>query len=277
MSELPIKKKLLMTPVAELFKDRPAGPNPEMTLAAQQWSNLRNALSSAGADVIVLPSDDNAKHTIDLAGQIGFLYKNRLLPSYSKYDSLMGQFSSSFDLLHKRGIEIVSHGVQDRSTFHFSGSDAIFDKDNKAVFLGVGFNTTENAVAAVDSFLGNVLEGKGMLVCLKLVNPIWNNLDSCFCPLGNGWAIWYPGAFDNVSQYLVKAIYGDKLIEIGAQEAFHSLSTSSIVVGDFIITPLISDKTRDALIGAGLTPLQVKTDTMFSIGGPKRLILEMIE
>ncbi len=38
---------------------------------------------------------------------------------------------------------------------------------------------------------------------LKLVNPLFYHLDTCFCPLQGGYLLYYPAAFDDASQAMI--------------------------------------------------------------------------
>ena len=50
----------------------------------------------------------------------------------------------------------------------------------------------------------SVGHGRNRVLPLELVNPYFYHLDTCFCPLAPGEALWYPDAFD---------AYGQKVIE----------------------------------------------------------------
>ncbi len=56
---------------------------------------------------------------------------------------------------------------------------------------------------------------------LRLVNDRFYHLDTCFCPLEGGYLMYYPAAFDDVSQQLIATrIPAELRIEVGDADAF---------------------------------------------------------
>jgi len=68
-----------------------------------------------------------------------------------------------------------------------------------------------------------------------LVEARFYHLDTCFCPLPDGSAIWYPVAFDNYGQRAIRA-HTRELIEVEPDEAAR-FACNAIIMGQDIVLP----------------------------------------
>src|SRR5262249_25131103 len=68
---------------------------------------------------------------------------------------------------------------------------------------------------------------------LELVDPRFYHLDTCFCPLDQDSAIYYPGAFDDYGRSVLRGRIAN-LLEVSAEEAV-SFSCNAVVVGRTVI------------------------------------------
>jgi ornithine--oxo-acid transaminase len=112
---------------------------------------------------------------------------------------------------------------------------------------------------------------------LHLLDPRWYHLDTCFCPLDTGEAIWYPGAFDCKSQMLISSFYKHRLITVSEKDAL-KFACNSISVGNRIIMPEISDDLKLELAAKGYIVTNVDMSQFLRSGGAcKCLTLELIK
>src|SRR6185312_15122210 len=84
---------------------------------------------------------------------------------------------------------------------------------------------------------------------LELVDPRFYHLDTCFCPLAEDAAIYYPGAFDDYG----RSVLADRVahrIAVTAEEAV-SFSCNAAVVGRTVVLNEGAPKLARALEGAG--------------------------
>ena len=68
---------------------------------------------------------------------------------------------------------------------------------------------------------------------LELVNPRFYHLDTCFCPLAPGEAIYFPDAFDAYGRRVLKT-HVPKLIPVAEAEAFR-FGCNAVVVGKTVV------------------------------------------
>jgi len=68
------------------------------------------------------------------------------------------------------------------------------------VLAGTGFRTAPAAHAEVQELFGRPV------VSLRLVDPRFYHLDTCFCPLGREDAICFPSAFDRYARQVMHGV-----------------------------------------------------------------------
>ena len=245
-------------------------------LAVQQWSNLRNALSSAGADVIVIPHPPRDCPNAIFASNAGIVYHGRFFSSHSKHPERQAEELHFTNWFSSHNFSLFLPELPEtRQKFSFGGAgDAVFDRWKNLLWYGFGFCSTLAFKALLDEFFDLT---EVIVHPLRLVDPRLYRLDMCFCPLDNGMVLWYPGAFDNEAQDLIRSRYHTQNIEVSEEDALN-FACNSVSIGDFLVTPIISNQLRNHLERNGITPIQVDLSEFKKSGGSaKCLTLEIVE
>jgi N-dimethylarginine dimethylaminohydrolase len=99
----------------------------------------------------------------------------------------------------------------------------------KTLVCGTGFRSTEEA----HNELGEAWEGSKLIV--KLIDPDFYHLDTCFCPLEEEDYLICPGAFDEKSLADIKAA-GGVMMEVSQDEA-KKFACNAICIGRTVILP----------------------------------------
>ena len=74
-----------------------------------------------------------------------------------------------------------------------------------------------------------------LVISVELVDPRFYHLDTCFCPLPDGAAVWFPAAFDEYGQRAIREHVTD-LIDVLPEEAAH-FSCNAVVLEHDIVLP----------------------------------------
>ena len=85
---------------------------------------------------------------------------------------------------------------------------------------------------------------------LKLTNPLWYHLDTCFCPFDNDKLLLYEKAFDEESLKKVYDVFDEKnCIKVSEEDAKNFACNSICVPNNIIIghsfTPKLKEKLKD--------------------------------
>lgn len=85
------------------------------------------------------------------------------------------------------------------------------------------------------------------VVSLRLVDQRFYHLDTCFVPLPDGRAIYYPAAFDEPSRQRIESLVSaDRRIEVGDEDAF-GFACNAVRLGNTLITSHATPALRRAL------------------------------
>ena len=243
--------------------------------AVQQWSMLRNALASIGADVIVLPPSPEYCPDAVFTANAGLLYKDSFLPSVFKHEerAVEEPYFINWFLAHDFKIDSMGSGHRDICSFEGAG-DALFNSDRSSLWYGFGFRSSITFRQYLDAFFA---ETDVIIRPLELVNPNFYHLDTCFCPLDTGELLWYPKAFSEYSQMIIRSWYEGKSIEVGDEDAMNFVC-NAVSVGNKLVVPKISDELLIQLTRQDYSVIQCDMSEFIKSGGAcKCLTLEVIE
>jgi N-dimethylarginine dimethylaminohydrolase len=116
------------------------------------------------------------------------------------------------------------------------------------------------------------------VVSLRLVDPRFYHLDTCFCPLSNGDMMYFPAAFDDESQRKIEARYGrSKRITVSEEDALQ-FACNAVNVGRTILLNTVSKELCARLEARGFQTVQVELTEFLKAGGAaKCLVLRLSE
>lgn len=248
--------------------------------AAQQWSDVRNALVQAGADVIVCPTPSADCPDAVFMANAGLMYNNTVIISHFKHEERVPEEAFFKKWFHNHHYEtpntdyFVEGNTRKQMSFEGAG-DALFNVDRSILWMGFGFRST----LSYKRFIEVALEKYGEKIIvrpLELVNPNFYHLDTCFCPLDSGELLWYPDAFSEHSRYVIESWYAGKSITVETVDAM-KFACNAVSVGKTIVLPEITPSLAFQLEDRGYNVVQVNMDQFLRSGGAcKCLTLEAI-
>ena len=165
------------------------------SLAQDQWQALTGRLQNAGAKLHLLPPAASVPDLVFTANA-ALVWKNDAIISHFTHPERQGEEPHNQKWFEENGFN-VRHLPDD---IYFEGAgDALFQLDDDGepeplLYSASGFRTHDTVSAQLSEML------QVETVPLNLVNPHFYHLDTCFCPLQGGRLLWYPPAFDAMSQ-----------------------------------------------------------------------------
>jgi N-dimethylarginine dimethylaminohydrolase len=150
--------------------------------------------------------------------------------------------------------------------------DALFEADGARLWAGHGLRTREASHRQLTDLWGVEV------VSLRLVDPRFYHLDTCFCPLSNGDVMYFPGAFDSISLGKIEARYArPKRICVSEDDAL-LFACNAVNVGRTILLNEISQELSSRLEARGFEIVQVELTEFLKAGGAaKCLVLRLSE
>ena len=103
-----------------------------------------------------------------------------------------------------------------------------------------------------------------------MTSPRYYHLDTCFCPLAPGVAVYYPAAFDEYGRRALAEWIGD-LIPVNDAEA-PRLACNAVVVGQTVVTGEGCPRLHQQLRDRGFTPHATPLEEFIKAGGSAKCL-----
>jgi N-dimethylarginine dimethylaminohydrolase len=224
----------------------------------RQWGALHDTLIDLGVTIERLEPVAGLPDMVFTANA-GIVFGELFLSSRFRYKVRQGE-SPHFERW------FATHGFQVETippSSYFEGAgDALFC--GETLFAGYRFRSDVRGHQWVGERLGvEVLP-------LELVDPRFYHLDTCFCPLAEDAAIYYPGAFDDYGRSVLRARIA-RLIEVSAEEAV-SFSCNAVVVGRTVVLNEGAPKLARDLASAGFAVRPLRLTEFIKAGGSAKCL-----
>jgi N-dimethylarginine dimethylaminohydrolase len=227
-------------------------------LAFRQWTQLRDTLISLGVTVEILAPQPGLPDLVFTANA-GLMYGNTFLSSRFRHE-VRAKESPIFDAwFEAHGFQVEHLPAQ---AYHEGAGDALFC--GEILFAGYRTRSDANAHQWVSQKLGV------RCLPLELVNPRFYHLDTCFCPLAPGRAIYYPQAFDTYGLRVLHT-HIPELIPVVEDEA-NRFGCNAVVVGTTVVHNSRCPHLAQSLAKHGYQSIEVELDEFLKAGGSAKCL-----
>jgi N-dimethylarginine dimethylaminohydrolase len=226
--------------------------------SGRQWRALYETIVSLGTSIELVEPVRGLPDLVFTANA-GLVFRDRFLSSRFRFGVRQGETPIFDEWFANHGflVETLPSGM------YFEGAgDALFC--GEALFAGYRFRSDARGHQWIGEHLGvEVLP-------MELVDPRFYHLDTCFCPLAEGSAIYYPGAFDDYGRSVLKDRI-EHLVEVSAEEAV-SFSCNAVVVGRNVILNEGVPKLSRALEISGYAVRPLRLTEFIKAGGSAKCL-----
>ena len=238
------------------WMSRSRGSAPDRAQA--QWRGLHDTLIRLGVHVELMTPQPGLPDLVFTANA-GLVFGNRFFSSQFRHE-VRARESPHFDAwfaAHGFTVEHLPPGM------YFEGAgDALFC--GRSLFAGYRIRSD----AASHQYLGKILNR--LVMPLELVDPRFYHLDTCFCPVAPGAAIYFPAAFDRYGQRVLQT-HVDQLLPVPEAEAVR-FACNAVVVGKTVIVNAGSDGLAAGLRGWGYEVVFLELDEFLKAGGSAKCL-----
>ncbi|HXQ30777.1 MAG TPA: arginine deiminase-related protein [Steroidobacteraceae bacterium] len=158
-------------------------------LALAQWRALRAALA-AHADIVTIDPQPGLPDMVFTANA-GVVVGDRAMASHFMPHERRGEEPFFKRWFRERGFVMVE--LPEDIGFEGAG-DCLQDTRGPVLWTGLGPRTEPEALAYLAAAFDREIVG------LRLIDPRFYHLDTCFCPLSGGHVLYYPAAFHPTSR-----------------------------------------------------------------------------
>ncbi|MFT3762744.1 MAG: arginine deiminase-related protein [Pseudoxanthomonas sp.] len=266
---MPVAHRLLMCPPTHFAVDYEINPwmrgqlhQADRGRAQAQWDALAAIVGRLAAVETVAPA--TGLPDMPFAANAGLVLEDAFVPSRFRHAERQGEEALFTAWFTERGYRIVPlpAGID------FEGAgDALFDRGlPRLLWMGHGHRSDAEAAPA----LARLLDVE--VVPLRLVDPRFYHLDTCFCPLRGGWLLYFPEAFDDAARARIEArVPAAKRIVVGEEDAL-AFACNAVNLGDAVILNRAGDALKSALSAAGFEAVETPLDEFLKAGGSAKCL-----
>lgn len=226
--------------------------------ALDQWNALRRALEEAGARVDCLTPVAGLPDLVFTANA-ALVCDDLAILSRFHHRQRRGEEPLYRQWFLEHGYR--THELRDGVSFEGAG-DALFC--GETLFAGYRVRSDIAAHEEAAAILGC------RVAPLELVDRRYYHLDTCFCPLAPGVAIYYPEAFDDYGRRVLRRFIDD-LIPVRGDEAGR-LACNAVVIGRAVVTPQGCPRLDDELRWRGFDSRETPLDEFIKAGGAAKCL-----
>ncbi|WP_414623470.1 TIGR00300 family protein [Calothrix sp. CCY 0018] len=149
----------------------------------------------------------------------------------------------------------------------FEGAgDALLDREGRWLWAGYGFRSELDS----HPYLAKWLDIE--VLSLRLTDERFYHLDTCFCPLANGYLLYYPGAFDSYSNRLIEMrVVPEKRIAIEEADAVN-FACNTVNVESIVVMNKASDSLKKRLAKVAFEVIETPLTEFLKAGGAAKCL-----
>jgi arginine dihydrolase len=230
----------------------------DQPLAARQWRALHDLLIRLGADIALLDPVPKLPDLVFTANA-ALIYKRRAILAHFRHEQRQGEEPLCAAWLSQHGfaVERLPEG-----RFFEGAGDALFC--GETLIAGYRIRSDVRSQQLIGELLGC------QVIPLELIDGHYYHLDTCFCPLAPGEAIWFPGAFDDYGRRVLTELI-PTLIAVAPDEA-QSFACNAVVVGKNVVTTTGCPQLHRDLQNRGYTPHETPLSEFIKAGGSAKCL-----
>ncbi|MEE9549712.1 MAG: arginine deiminase-related protein [Candidatus Binatia bacterium] len=228
-------------------------------LAKEQWRGLyRLVQDQLGVEVVLVEPRQGLPDMVFTANA-GLVWQNKFIASNFRHEVRREEIPHFENWFQVRGYEI----------YHLPGEN-FFEGEGDLLMCGNLFFAGYHIRSDILSHQGIAEILQHEVLSLELTNEWFYHLDTCFCPLGNNRALFFPGAFDS---YALKVLEDriSTLIPVQEGEA-RRFACNLIVVGDNVVMNDGCPAVRSSLEKLGYSVFETPLSEFIKAGGSAKCL-----
>jgi len=229
--------------------------------AEEQWNKLHDVLKDH-ADVVLVEPQKGWPDMV-FAANAGLVLGDQCVLSRFFHPERQGEEPHFQKWFEDNGFTV--HTLPESLPFEGAG-DALIDRAGHWVWAGYGFRSELDSHA----YLAKWLDVE--VVSLRLVDNRFYHLDTCFCPLKDGYLMYYPPAFDDYSNRLIEMrVPEDKRIVVEEVDAIN-FACNTVNVDRVVVMNKASESLTKALGDCGFEVVETPLTEFLKAGGAAKCL-----
>jgi N-dimethylarginine dimethylaminohydrolase len=228
-------------------------------VARQQWDGLYGILRKLGVTILLVPQQKRCPDMVFTANA-GVVEGPVFIPAHFRFKERQGETAAftRFFKKHKYRISDVTKGL-------FWEGEGDFLPYRDYLFGGFRFRSELAAHERVAEALHRRVIG------LELAEPHFYHLDTCFFPLDERTAFYYPGAFDRYGRRAIER-FVENPVPVPKEDA-HRFACNAFRVGRRVVLNQVSQKLKARFEKLGYETIETPTSEFVKAGGSVKCLL----
>ena len=231
----------------------------DAALAARQWNELRRVLAEKMPAEIHLIDAIPGLPDMVFTANAGLVWQNKFIVSNFRHEVRRGEAAHFEQWFRARGFEIVQLPEQ----YYFEGEGDLL-RCGELWFAGYHIRSDMMAHQKVAEILDREI------LSLELISGWFYHLDTCFCPLSDKIALFYPPAFDDYAKTVLEEHIPD-LIPVLPNEA-ERFACNAVVGGNNVVMNTGCPVARGKLEDLGFNVYETSLDEFLKAGGSAKCL-----
>lgn len=229
--------------------------------AVEQWHNLFHIMKEHTTVDLVKPQQ--GVPDMVFTANAGLVLENTVVLSRFYHKERQGEEPFFQQWFEENGFTV--HTLPKDLPFEGAG-DALLDREGRWLWAGYGFRSELDS----HPYLAKWLDIEVM--SLRLMDERFYHLDTCFCPLANGYLLYYPPAFDSYSNRLIEMrVPSHKRIAVEEPDAVN-FACNAVNIDRVIIMNKASDELKQRLEQVGFQIVETPLTEFLKAGGAAKCL-----
>jgi len=232
-----------------------------LELAQEQWQSLYQIIADRANVDLIKPQP--GWPDMVFTANAGLILGNQVVLSRFLHPERQGEEPFFKEWFEGQGYTVYTLP----SGLPFEGAgDALLDREGRWLWAGYGFRTELDSHALVAQWLN--IE----VLSLHLMDERFYHLDTCFCPLTDGYLLYYPPAFDAYSNRLIELrVPAEKRIAIDEADAI-AFACNAVNIERTVILNQASDDLKARLAEVGFDVVETPLTEFLKAGGAAKCL-----
>jgi len=229
--------------------------------AQTQWQHLYEIIESRAAVSLIEPQP--GWPDMVFTANAGLVLGDRVVLSRFYHPERQGEEPYFKAWFQAQGYQVFELPKQ----LPFEGAgDALLDREGRWLWAGYGFRSELDSHAYLAKWLD--IE----VLSLRLMDERFYHLDTCFCPLTDGYLLYYPPAFDAYSNRLIELrVPAEKRIAVQEADAVN-FACNAVNIERTVILNCASQALKDALAAVGFEVVETPLTEFLKAGGAAKCL-----